>query len=138
MKLRIWSFVLATLLGIPLGRAAEHTQDSLDKVRENLAKKLAVLIDVREKSEWDRGHLQEAQLFPLGELKRAGRDPAVKQKVEKGLPKDRIVYCHCAKGVRALMAAEILERLGYDVRPLAAGYDKLREANFPVATDDSQ
>ena len=138
MKLRIWWFILATLLGIPLGRAAEHTQDSLDKVRENLAKKVAVLIDVREKGEWERGHLQDARLFPLGELKRAARDPAVKQKLEKDLPKNRIVYCHCGKGVRALMAADILERLGYDVRPLAAGYDQLREANFPVATDDSQ
>ncbi|HEV3137786.1 MAG TPA: rhodanese-like domain-containing protein, partial [Pirellulales bacterium] len=100
--------------------------------RQQLSDQKAVLVDVREQGEWDRGHLKEAQLMPLSELKRAASDPAVKEKVIKSLPNDKIVYCHCAKGVRALMAGNILEKLGYDVRPLSAGYDQLRDAGFPI------
>jgi phage shock protein E len=117
---------------------AEHTKDSLDKVKQQLSDQKAVLVDVREQGEWDRGHLRDAQLMPLSELKRVASDPAVKEKVVKSLPSDKIVYCHCAKGVRALMAGNILEKLGYDVRPLPAGYDQLRDAGFPAAKDKPQ
>ncbi|HEX5447414.1 MAG TPA: rhodanese-like domain-containing protein [Pirellulales bacterium] len=113
--------------------AAEHTKDSLDTVKANLAKKKAVIIDVREPAEWKRGHLAAAQLVPLSQLKRLASDDAAKQKLEKSLPKDVIVYCHCGSGVRVLPAADILGKLGYDIRPLAAGFDDLREAGFPVA-----
>ncbi len=123
-------FVLAPL---GLASAAEHTKDSFDKVKQNLAQKQAILLDVREQNEWDRGHLQDAQLLSLSELKRATSDPAVKEKLAKDLPKDRIIYCHCQKGVRALMAGTLLERLGYNVRPLEAGFDELRDAGFPTA-----
>lgn len=131
MRLPIYA-LLAVLSLVSIGIAAEHTQDSLDTVKRNLAEKKAVLIDVREQKEWDRGHLQDVQLFPLSELKRVSADPAVKQKLEKTLPKDRIIYCHCGSGVRVLAAGDILKKLGYDIRPLAAGFDDLREAGFPA------
>ena len=132
MKLLMFAFVAAFSLS-GFAAAAEHTKDSLDKVKELMAQKKAVLIDVREQSEWNKGHLADVQLVPLSELKRAATDPAVRQKIEKSLPKDRIVYCHCGSGRRVLPAADILEKLGYDIRPLAAGYDDLREAGFPAA-----
>src|SRR5262249_20068846 len=103
--------------------------------KQQLSEQKALLIDVREQPEWDRGHLKDARLVPLSELKRAQTDPAIKDKLAKGLPKDRIVYCHCAKGVRALTAGSILEKLGYDVRPLAAGFDDLRGAGFPAVAE---
>ncbi len=127
---RLLIVVVSLLAGV--GRAAEPTKDSLDKVKENLAEKRAVIIDVRSRGEWDRGHLKDAQLFPLPDLKKAAADPAAKEKLERELPKDRIVYCHCAKGVRALLAAKILEGMQYDVRALEPGYDALRDAGFPV------
>jgi phage shock protein E len=130
--------VVGTVIVVVLAQAAmaiEHTKDSLDKVKEQIGAKKAILIDVREQSEWDKGHLQDAQLLPLGELKRAAADPSAKDKVIQSIPQNRIVYCHCAKGVRALMAGKILESLGYDVRPLSAGFDQLRDAGFPVAKE---
>jgi rhodanese-related sulfurtransferase len=133
MKSRILA-VLVVLLSISaFSMAAEHTKDSLDKVKANLGQKKAVLIDVRELDEWNKGHLQDAQLVPLSELKRVATDPAVKQKLDKGLPKDRIIYCHCGSGRRVLPASDILKKLGYDIRPLAAGFDDLVEAGFPAA-----
>jgi len=128
--------LIATLLAFPIGvsaAAAEHTKDSLDTVKKNLAEKKAVIIDVREQSEWNQGHLEAAGLVPLSEMKLMASDPDMRKKLEKKLPKDRIIYCHCARGRRALTAGEMLEKLGYDVRPLAAGFDELGKAGFPVS-----
>jgi rhodanese-related sulfurtransferase len=47
------------------------------------------------------------------------------------LPKEKVIYCHCRSGGRCLTAAEILKKLGYDVRPLKPGYRDLVEAGFP-------
>jgi rhodanese-related sulfurtransferase len=79
--------------------------------------------------------LEDASLVPLSELKRLGKDEAVRQKIEKSIPKDRIVYCHCASGVRVLSAAVILGKLGYEVRPLSAGFSDLRDAGFDTAKE---
>ena len=49
------------------------------------------------------------------------------------LPKDKIVYTYCASGYRSLKAATTLEKFGYDVRPLKAGYKQLVEQGFPKA-----
>lgn len=135
MKTRLCALLLCAIFQAVAARAAEHTDDSLDKVKENLADKKAVLIDVRESTEWKRGHLQAATLVPLSELKRLDADADVRRKLSAKLPKDRIIYCHCGSGVRVLTAADILGKLGYDVRPLAAGFDDLREAGFPVAAN---
>ncbi len=131
MKTRL-CVLLSVLFATVAARAAEHTKDSLDKVQKNLADDKAVIIDVREPGEWKRGHLEAAQLVPLSELRRVKSDPATREKVEKALPKDRIIYCHCASGVRVLSAASILGKLGYDVRPLSSGFNDLRDAGFPV------
>ena len=132
MNFHIHSLAILGLSLTSIVCAAEHTKDSLDKVKQQLADKKAILLDVREQNEWDRGHLREAQLMPLSGLKRAASDPTAKDRLVGSLPNDRIVYCHCAKGVRALMAGNILEKLGYDVRPLADGFEQLRDAGFPA------
>ena len=48
----------------------------------------------------------------------------------KQLPKDKVIYCHCRAGGRALLAADILKKLGYDVRPMKEGYEDLLKAGF--------
>jgi rhodanese-related sulfurtransferase len=116
---------LALALSASIAVASEHTRDSLATVKENVARKKAVLVDVREQAEWDEGHLAGAVLLPLSELKKG--QPADK------LPKDKILYTHCVVGQRAISAGNILEKLGYEVRPLKAGYKQLLEAGFPKA-----
>lgn len=109
--------------------AAEHTKDSLKVVKENVEAKKAVLVDVREKSEWDKGHVEGAVFLPLSELQ-AGVEP--KSLAEK-LPKGKIVYTHCVVGKRSVTGGNILEKQGYDVRPLKAGYEELLQAGFKKA-----
>ncbi|QJW99050.1 rhodanese-like domain-containing protein [Frigoriglobus tundricola] len=110
-------------------RAADHTKDSPQDVKKAVADGKAVLIDVREKSEWDDGHLNDAKLLPLSTLK-AG---AKAEDVARIVPKDKIVYCHCGSGMRCLKAADELKKLGYDVRPLKPGYKELLKAGFDPA-----
>jgi len=129
------SLVMSVCLAAhPASAETEHTKDSLDKVKEQVADKKAVLLDVRNKEEWDAGHVDGAVLVPLGDFAKRAKDPAFLAELKKKLPKDKTVYCHCAKGGRALIAAESLEKLGYkDVRPLKPGYKDLIEAGFPKA-----
>jgi rhodanese-related sulfurtransferase len=121
---------VAVGLGLTTVRAlaADHTKDTPEMVKKALADKKAVLLDVREQSEWDAGHLQGAQLLPLSKLK--GDDITT---LLKDLPKDKPIYAHCRSGGRCLTAADILIKQGYDVRPLKQGYQDLLEAGFPKA-----
>ena len=47
-----------------LSFALDHTMDSLAKVKENVEKKAAVLVDVREKDEWNVAHVEGAIHLP--------------------------------------------------------------------------
>ncbi len=113
-----------------LGSAVRHTEDSLETVRQRLQSGEAVLVDVREPSEWEAGHLAEARLLPLSELQKLAESPDAAKKLSAKLPKDKVVYLHCRSGRRVLKAAKILSKFGYDVRPLRQGYKQLLEAGF--------
>jgi phage shock protein E len=113
---------------------AGHTSDPLDLVKARVESGKAILVDVREKKEWDRGHIRKAVLLPLSQLaawERGGISEAEKAKLAKALPKGTVVYCHCAAGGRSLPGGEALRKLGYDARPLKEGYEALIEAGFP-------
>jgi rhodanese-related sulfurtransferase len=111
--------------------AAEPSNDPLPTVQENVATHKAVLVDVREPGEWKEGHVEGAISLPLSSLNEEVDTTAL----EHQLPKDKIVYTHCVMGVRARKAAKILEKLGYNVRPLNAGYEDLVKAGFQKATN---
>jgi phage shock protein E len=107
----------------------EHTKVPLETVKQEVQEKKAVLVDVREKREWDRGHIAGAVLLPLSDIQ-AGVDP---QRLARLLPKDKIIYAHCARGGRCLRAADLLEKNGYQIRPLKPGYNDLLQAGFEKA-----
>jgi phage shock protein E len=111
--------------------AAELSNDPLPIVQENVATHKAVIVDVREPGEWKDGHIKGAISLPLSSLKKGVDTSALEHEV----PKDKIVYTHCVMGVRALTAAKILEKLGYNVRPLKAGYEDLVKAGFEKAAN---
>jgi rhodanese-related sulfurtransferase len=110
----------------------EHTKDSLETVKERIAEKKAVLVDVRDLVEWNAGHVQDAVLLPWRELQDKLKEEDVREKVDK----DLIVYTHCAVGYRSLRAAKILKKYGYDVRPLKPGYEELAKAGFPTVKEE--
>lgn len=123
--------LLTASLQTPLASAAEHTRDSLETVKKRVDKGDAVLLDVRELSEWKAGHIKDAKFSPLSSLKTSqGVEEAAKK-----LPKDKIIYCHCRSGGRCLIATDILKKQGLDIRALKPGYTDLVKAGFPKAED---
>jgi phage shock protein E len=109
--------------------AADHTTDSLDVVKKNVATGKAVIVDVREAGEWGDGHLRSARHVALSDLKSG--PPA--DRLKAAAPPGTIVYLHCASGRRCLVAADLLKGKGYDVRPLRDGFDALVKAGFEPA-----
>lgn len=111
-----------------LASAIEFTKDPLPEVRTRVAKKQAVLVDVRSKDEWDKGHVAGAIHLPITSLEELSEE-----KIAKLIPKKKIVYLHCEVGMRSEAAGEILEPQGYQVRVLKQGYKKLLDAGFKEA-----
>lgn len=134
MKFSMLTFGIAGVIAIGAltGFAAgENTKDSLKTVKKNVEEKKAVLVDVREKSEWDEGHIEGSIFLPLSALKKG----LSKEQLAKVLPKDRILYTFCVVGKRAMTAEDILEKFGYEGRSLKPGYKELVRAGFKQAKD---
>jgi len=125
--------VVALVLVLSLQDPVEHTKDSLETVKAAMAKKDAVLVDVREQREWDEGHIDGALLLPLSWLREESKGDKFAERLGEKLPAKKILYVHCRSGGRALTAAGLLRKQGYDARPLKAGFDDLRKAGFTSA-----
>lgn len=82
----------------------------------------ALLLDVRDTSEWKAGHVKGARHLPLGELaRRMG-----------SLPKDRQIICVCRSGARSARATKILMDAGYDAVNLNGGMQAWRAVGLPI------
>ena len=112
---------LATTTSI-LPRMSDSAEVTPKAASEALANG-AVLIDVREKSEYDDVRIPGSVLIPLGEL--PGRLDEV--------PADRDVYVHCRMGGRSARAVDYLRAFG---RPnsynVTGGLDAWEDAGLPV------
>ncbi len=78
-------------------------QVHVSEVRK-LVENNAYIIDVREKHEFEQGHIIGAVNIPLSEL----RDRITE------IPKDKLVYVHCRSAQRSYNAALALGHLGFD------------------------
>ena len=130
-RLMISTAILTAILTPLRAFAADLTKDSLQTVQRKIAGEKAILVDVREKKEWDAGHIEGAVFLPLSKLQE-GVDA---KGLAKQLPKEKILYTHCVVGVRSVTAGNILEKLGYEVRPLKAGYKEMVKAGFKKADE---
>lgn len=72
-----------------------------------------VLVDVRERWEWDIAHIEGSRLVPLGELPDRLRELDPRAEI--------VTVCH--RGTRSLMAQQLLQGAGFRVRSLAGGID---------------
>ncbi len=107
-------------------RVTEATpQEVQDLLQGDLLKKGDVQLgDVREKNEWDEGHLPGAAFVPKSYLE---------QWAEDRLPsKDKPTILYCAGGVRSVMAADALQKLGYtNVISMSGGFNRWKDSGLP-------
>jgi len=72
----------------------------------------AVVVDVREMSERNAGHIPGSVHIPLGQLRARINE----------LPRDSEIIVHCQSGQRSYYAARLLQQKGYRVRNLSGSY----------------
>ena len=83
----------------------------------------AVLLDVREKHEWQAGHAPNARHIPLAQLRTRHRE----------LPTGRIIITVCRSGMRSAQAARFLAGEGRQVANVSGGMHAWARAGLPVA-----
>ncbi len=74
-----------------------------------------MIIDVREKEEWDEGHIETATHIALSKLV---NDYALQ------INKNCNIILYCQKGQRSVQAAKILKSQGYEnIKSMSGGYE---------------
>ncbi len=110
--------------------ARPHVKEiSIDEARERLVKNpQAVLLDVREDNEWEKGHATQALHLGKGILERD---------LESKFPDpSREIIMYCGGGYRSVLTAEAAQKMGYrNVYSLKGGYRGLLQANWPMTCD---
>jgi sulfur-carrier protein adenylyltransferase/sulfurtransferase len=116
---------MATTEPIELIKSRIEEIDPAD-ARDEIASGGAVLVDTRERYEWDEAHLEGATLV----------SPAtVAERIESVAPdRSKRVLLYCRVGNRSARAADLLEsELGYeDVASIAGGIEAWQQAGLPV------
>ncbi|MFL5756989.1 MAG: molybdopterin-synthase adenylyltransferase MoeB [Chloroflexota bacterium] len=99
----------------------EVTAAETEALREANA---ATLVDVREDSEWDQGHVPGAVHISKS---------YIEQQIEAAVPnRDAPVVLYCAGGVRSLFAAQTLRDMGYsDVASMKGGFQAWKGQGLP-------
>jgi len=86
----------------------------------------AVIVDVREKDEWDEEHIPDATHLSRG---------TIELDIEEKVPDpNALIICHCGGGGRSALAAESLQKMGYkNVRSMSGGFKAWKAAGLPTA-----
>ena len=87
----------------------------------------AVLLDVREDSEWEKGHAVEAVHLGKGVFERD---------IEKMFPDlNTEIIMYCGGGYRSVLTADVAQKMGYrNVASLIGGYKALVQGQWPMGS----
>lgn len=109
-----------------VAEAKKHiTEISPQDAATKLNSSEAIVIDVREKDEWDDGHIPGAMHMSRGTI-----ELDIEEKVANP---NAMIICHCGGGGRSALAAENLQKMGYkDVRSMAGGFKAWKAAGLPT------
>ena len=106
---------------------ASQAKEQLDRGEVDL------ILDVRESSEWDKGHIPGAVLAPRGLLEWYADPTSPYAKPELTANRDARIVVHCAAGARSLLAAETLKKMGYsNAVSMVGGFNDWAKQGFPV------
>ncbi len=99
---------------------------TVDQARERLAQNpQAVLMDVREDSEWNKQHAEQAAHLGKGVLERD---------LENMFPDTNTeILMYCGGGYRSVLTAAVAQQMGYrNVFSVMGGYKALVAAKWPM------
>jgi NADPH-dependent 2,4-dienoyl-CoA reductase/sulfur reductase-like enzyme/rhodanese-related sulfurtransferase len=89
---------------------------------EDLERSPALLLDVREMSEFQKGNVAGSTHIPLGELRRRMTE----------LPRDRDIWAYCGVGQRSYYAYRALQQYGYRIKSISGGYKSFLQSSPPA------
>jgi rhodanese-related sulfurtransferase len=95
----------------------------LDAREAHTRREEVTFLDVREWYEWEAGTVEGARHIPIRTLT---------QRVDE-VPKERPVVVICQIGQRSALAADYLNRLGYEAHNLEGGVEDWKAQGFPLA-----
>ncbi len=83
----------------------------------------AVILDVRDKDEWDEEHIPGATHMSRG---------TIELDIEEKVPDpNAMIICHCGGGGRGALATDSLQKMGYkNVRNMAGGFKAWKAAEL--------
>src|SRR5947208_6117558 len=107
------------------GAKKNITEISPQDAAQKLQNQEAVIVDVREKDEWDEQHIPGAIHLSRGTLE---------LDVEEKVPDmNATIICHCGGGGCSALAAESLQKMSYkNVRSMAGGFKAWKAAGLPT------
>jgi rhodanese-related sulfurtransferase len=108
---------------------AEAKKNITEISPEDAANKLqnaeAIIVDVREKDEWDEEHIPHAIHLNRGTIELDIED--------KAPDSNAMIICYCGGGGRSALTAESLQKMGYkNVRSMAGGFKAWKSAGLPT------
>jgi len=107
--------------GLPVADIEQITVAELD---ERLQQGVN-LLDVRRQGEWDAGHIDGANWWPLDNFKVSPPE----------IDHDSLLAVHCKSGYRSIIACSLLERAGFHhLVNVAGGFDAWQQANLPIVS----
>ena len=88
---------------VNIGTYYQISQDEAKRIMDEESD--YIIVDAREQSEYDEGHIKGAIVIPYTEIE---------QKAEEMLPnKDQLILVYCRSGRRSKIAAQSLANMGY-------------------------
>jgi hydroxyacylglutathione hydrolase len=97
-------------------------QLTVQQLQTLIGKDFPQVLDVRRQGEWEAGHIEEAQLWPLDSFPNSLPE----------LDKKKNVAVHCKSGYRSTIASSLLLRAGYqNVSNVIGGFDSWHQAQLP-------
>jgi rhodanese-related sulfurtransferase len=101
------------------------TEISAAEARKQAEAGEAVLIDVREESDWRESHAEGARHLSRG---------VIELEIEEQIPDvKKPIICYCGGGSRSALVAESLQKMGYEnVRSMAGGVRGWKDAGLPL------
>ena len=99
---------LALLAGCSAGQTEQngYQQISQEEAKQKMDTEDVLVLDVREQSEYEAGHIPDAVLLPVGEIDEESAASVIPEK-------DTTVLVYCRSGNRSKTAAGKLAELGY-------------------------
>jgi rhodanese-related sulfurtransferase len=105
---------------------AELPQITVQTLHDRLQTRTSQVLDVRREPEWQAGHIEGAQWWPLDNFKVSPPE----------IDRDHPIAVHCKSGYRSMIACSLLQRAGFrNVTNVTDGFDAWQQKKLPVQSE---